>query len=83
MRIYKLIEVSSKPRRNNTHSTDWRIYNNDLYMEAEVNVESNLEEDISDEEFDRLVEKEFQNIMTTLEVYGRYPVVGIPSYVAY
>ena len=83
MRIYELYEVSSKPRKNNTHYYENRIYSNSLYMEAECIVECNLEEEISDEEFDKRVEKELENIMETLKVCGRYPETGIPKFVMY
>lgn len=83
MRIYTLHEVSSQPRKNDHYFSTYRIYNNDLYMEAEVNVESRLEEEVTDEEFDKMVEEELEDIMETLKEYGRYPEYGIPKYVAY
>ena len=83
MRIYELYEVGSQPRKNDTRSSNFRIYNSSLYMEAEVNVESRLEEEVTDEEFDKMVEEELEDIMETLKEYGRYPEYGIPKYVAY
>lgn len=86
MKVFELHEVSSKPRRTDYRYTNFKIYNNSLYMEAECNVTCNLEEDIediSDEEFNKLVEIEVENILETLKAYGRYPETGIPKYVAY
>ena len=58
MRVYELYEVSSKPRKNDTHYYENRIYSNSLYMEAECEVECNLEEEeISDEVINNEVEK--------------------------
>ena len=85
--IYELFQVSSNPRKNDYHCSNYKIYNSSLYMEAECNIEMRLGEDIpeniSDEEFDRLVKEELENIMETLETYGRYPEYGIPKYVMY
>ena len=83
MRIYELYEVGSQPRKNDMRCSNFRIYNSSLYMEAEVNVESRLEEEVTDEEFDNMVEEELEDIMETLKEYGRYPEYGIPKYVAY
>lgn len=83
MRVYELYEVSSKPRKNDTHYYENRIYSNSLYMEAECNIEGNLEEDISDEEFDKKVEEEVENILEILKEHGKYPATGIPKFVAY
>lgn len=82
MKVYELFEVSSKPVKKDHYSYNYRLYRNSLYMEAECNVECNLEEDISDEEFNKLVEKELENIMEILKTYGRYPVNGIPKFAA-
>jgi hypothetical protein len=81
--IYELFQVSSNPRKNDHYYSNYKIYNSSLYMEAECVVEYNLEDDITDEEFEKLVEKELKNIMETLETYGRYPMYGIPKYVMY
>ena len=81
MNVYELNVVSGNPRKNDHHYYEHRVYNNALYMEAEVSVESNLEEEISDEEFDQLVEKELARIMEILKEHGRYPVNGIPRFV--
>lgn len=83
MRVYELYEVSSKPRKNNHYYYENKIYSNSLYMEAECEVEYNLEEEISDEEFDKRVEEKLENILEILKEYGRYPVTGIPKFVAY
>lgn len=85
MRIYELVEVSSKPRKNDYHYSSYRVYNNSLYLEAECLADCNpdIEEDMTDEEFDKLVEKELKNIIEILERYGRYPINGIPRFVAY
>jgi hypothetical protein len=56
-------------------------------MEAECNVDCNLDPyelgNISDEEYDKLVEEELENIIETLKEYGRYPEYGIPKYVMF
>ena len=83
MRVYELYEVSRKPRKNDTHYYENRIYNSSLYMEAECIVECSLEEEISDEDFDERVEAELEVIMETLKEYGRYPETGIPKFVMY
>lgn len=83
MRVYELYEVSSKPRKNNNYYYENRIYNNSLYYEAESIIECNLEEEISDEEFDKRVEEEVKKILEILKEHGRYPVTGIPKFVAY
>lgn len=85
MKIYELFEVSSEPKKNNFHYSDYRVYNNSLYLEAEclVDCSEDIEEEITEEEFNRLVEKELDNIIDTLKKYGRYPINGIPKYVAY
>ena len=83
MRIFKLCEVCGNPKRNSSHYTDYKIYTDELYLEAECNVDCELEDEVSDEEFERLVEEEFENIMEILKTYGRYPTTGIPKYVAY
>jgi len=87
MRVYALYEVSSQPRKNDHRYSSYKVYNNELYVAAEVNVEGRLGEDIpedvSDEEFDRLVEEELENILETLRTCGRYPEHGIPEFVAY
>ena len=85
MKIYELFEVSGNPKRNDLHYSEYRIYNNSLYLEAECLVDCNedLNDDITEEEFNKLVEKELDKIIYTLKKYGRYPVNGIPKYVAY
>jgi hypothetical protein len=84
MRIFELFEVHSQPRKNDCRYSEYRIYNNSLYIEAESNVDFILEEeDVSDKQYNELVEKELKNIIETLKTYGRYPVDGIPKYVAY
>lgn len=85
MKIYELFEVNSKPKKNDCRYSNYKVYSNSLYLEAECLVDCNmdLEEEITDEEFDRLVEKELKGIIETLERYGRYPMNGIPKYVAY
>ena len=83
MRVYELYEVSSKPRKNDTHYYENRVYNSSLYMEAECIVECSLEEEISDEDFNERVEAELEVIMETLKEYGRYPETGIPKFVMY
>ena len=88
MKIYKLFEVNNQPTKQLFDREvrfgripKYEIFNNDLYFTAEVNVESNLEEEVTDEEFERLVEEELENILETLNEYGRYPEYGIPEYV--
>jgi hypothetical protein len=84
MKVYELFEVNSKPKRNDCRYTEHRVYNNSLYIEAESVVDCmDLEEEITDEEFNRLVEKELNNILDTLKKHGRYPINGIPKYVMY
>ena len=85
MKIYELFEVSSEPKNNDCRYTEYRVYQNSLYLEAESLVDCNpdLEDELSDEEFNRLVEKELQGIIATLKIYGRYPANGIPKYVMY
>jgi hypothetical protein len=83
MRVYELYEVSSQPKKNNHRYGEYKVYNNALYMEAECIVENNLEEDVSDEAFDEMVEGELEIIMETLKVCGRYPETGIPKFVMY
>ena len=85
MQIYELYEVSNKPRRNDFRYSNNRVYSNSLYLEAECIVDCNpdIEEDITDEELNILVEKELENILKILKEYGKYPIKGIPKYVAY
>lgn len=83
MRIFKLCEINNHPRKNDNRYETYRVYNNELYMEAECNVDCELEEDVSDEEFEQLVEEELEDIIETLKTYGRYPINGIPKYIAY
>lgn len=84
MNIYELFEVNNKPKRNDCHYTEYRVYNNSLYLEAECNVDCmDLDEEITDEEYNRLVELELKSIIQILETHGRYPVDGIPKYAAY
>ena len=84
MKIYELFEVNSKPKRNDCRYTEYRVYHNSLYIEAECIVDyMYLDEEITDEEYNGLVEKALSDIITTLERYGRYPMNGIPKFVAY
>ena len=84
MRIYELFEVNSEPKKYDCRYAEYRLYSNSLYMEAECNVDCNLgDTEVSDEQYNELVEKELKNIIETLKTYGRYPVDGIPKYVAY
>ncbi len=84
MRIYELIEISSKPTQHNFKYTDHRVYSNALYLEAECNVDClDLDEEPTEEEYNRLVNHELQKIIDTLKTHGRYPTYGIPKYVAY
>lgn len=85
MKIYELFEVSNKPSKNDFRYSNNRIYNNSLYLEAECVIDCNpdIEEDITDEELNILVERELENILKILKEHGRYPVKGIPKYVAY
>lgn len=84
MKIYELFEVSSNPKQNDFSYTNNRVYQNSLYLEAESVVDfMDLDEDISDEEYNKIVEKELENIIDILKRYGRYPIDGIPKYVAY
>ena len=85
MKIYELFEVDNKPKRNDCRYTEYRAYNNALYIEAECNVDYkyDAEEEFTEEEYNRLVEMELKDIMQTLERHGRYPANGIPKFVAY
>lgn len=85
MKIYELFEVSNKPKRNDCRYTEYRVYHNSLYMEAEciVDCKYDADEEFTDEEYNRLVEMELKGIMQTLEMHGRYPMNGIPKFVAY
>ena len=87
MRVYSLWEVSNKPRKDDHRYSEVRIYQNDIYMTAEVEVEGSLtgedEIDISDEEFDKRVQEKVEEIMETLAECGRYPEYGVPQFVAY
>ena len=85
MKIYELFEVSSEPKRNDCRYSNYRVYHNSLYIEAESLVDCNtdLDENITDDEYNMHVEKELKGIIETLKRYGRYPVDGIPKYVAY
>ena len=85
MRIYELCEVSSKPKRDDFRYTEHRIYQNSLYVEAECNVDCkyDADEEFTEEEYDRLVELELKGILRTLETHGRYPIHGVPKFVAY
>ena len=85
MKIYELFEVNNKPNRNDCRYTEYRAYNNSLYIEAEclVDCKYDAEEEFTEEEYNKLVEKELNNIIDTLEKYGKYPMHGIPKYVAY
>lgn len=84
MKIYELFEVNSKPKRNDCRYTEYRVYNNSLYLEAECLVDCmDFDEEITEEEYNRLVEQALLDIVTILEKYGRYPMNGIPKFVAY
>lgn len=85
MQIFELYAVSNNPKRNDFHYAEYRVYNNSLYMEAECNVDCkyDADEEFTDEEYNRLVELELKGIMQTLERHGRYPINGIPKFVAY
>ena len=84
MKIYELFEVNSKPKKNDCRYTEYRVYQNSLYIEAECLVDCmDLDEEITDEKYNRLVEHALLDIITTLERYGRYPMNGIPKFVAY
>ena len=85
MKIYELCEVSNKPKRNDFRYTEQRIYNNSLYLEAESNVDCryDADEEFTEEEYNRLVELELKGIIQTLERHNRYPITGIPKFVAY
>ena len=84
MNIYELFEVSSNPKQNDFRYTNNRVYQNSLYLEAESVVDfMDLDEDISDEEYKKIVDKELENIIDILKRYGRYPIDGLPKYVAY
>lgn len=84
MKIYELFEVNSKPKQNDCRYTECRVYNNSLYIEAECNVDClDLEEEPTEEEYNRLVELELKDIIQTLERYGRYPIDGVPKFVSY
>lgn len=84
MRIYELFEVNSKPNKNDCRYTEYRVYHNSLYLEAECLVDCmDLDEGITEEEYNRLVDKELENVINILERHGRYPANGIPKFVAY
>lgn len=84
MKIYELFEVNNKPKRNDLRYTEYRVYNNALYLEAECLVDCmDLEEEPTEEEYNRLVEHALLDIVNTLERHGRYPMNGIPKFVAY
>ena len=85
MRIYELFEVNSKPRKNDCRYSNYRVYSNALYLEAEciVDCKYDAEDEFTDEEYNRLVEKELSGIIQFLETHGRYPMNGIPKFVAY
>lgn len=84
MKIYELFEVSNNPNKYDFSYTNNRVYQNSLYLEAESVVDfMDLDEDISDEEYNKIVEKELENIINILKRYGRYPIDGLPKYVAY
>lgn len=84
MKIYELFEVNNKPKRNDLRYTEYRVYNNTLYLEAECLVDCmDLEEEPTEEEYNRLVEHALLDIISTLERHGRYPMTGIPKFVAY
>lgn len=84
MKIYELFEVSSNPKQNDFRYINNRVYQNSLYLEAESVVDfMDLDEDISDEEYNKIVDKELENIIDILKRYGRYPIDGLPKYVAY
>lgn len=85
MKIYELLEVNSKPKRNDCRYTEYRVYNNSLYIEAEciVDCKYDAKEEFTEEEYNRLVELELKSIIQTLEKHGRYPMYGIPKFVAY
>jgi hypothetical protein len=83
MNIYELFEISNKPKKNDSRYSNYRVYNNSLYIEAECIVDCMPDEDVTDENYDELVEKALEDIMGTLKTYGRYPATGIPKYVAY
>lgn len=84
MKVYELFEVSSEPKKSDFCYSNHRIYHDSLRLEAECMVDCmDLDEEITDEEYNKIVEKELSDILETLKTYGRYPVNGIPKYVAY
>ena len=85
MKIYELFEVSSSPNRNDCRYSNYRVYHNSIYIEAESLVDCNddLDEEMTDDEYNMHVEQELKGIIETLKIYGRYPVDGIPKFVAY
>jgi hypothetical protein len=86
MRIYEVIEVNNKPRKNYNSKGTYTIFYNSIYFTAEVEVEGSLDldldEDVTDEVFDQMVEEKVKEILDTLKTYGRYPKNGNPVYVA-
>ena len=84
MKVYELFEVESTPTKNDCYYSVHRVYRDSLRLEAECLVDClDLEQEITDEEFNKLVEKELKGIIETLKTHGRYPVNGVPKYVAY
>ena len=85
MKVYELFEVSGKPKKNDCRYTEYRVYQNSLYIEAEclVDCKYDAEEEFTEEEYNKLVEKELSGIIKTLETHGKYPANGIPKFVAY
>lgn len=88
MKIYKVFEVNNNPTKELYNRElhfglvpKFEIWHNDIYFTAEVEVEGNLEEDVTDEEFDQMVEEKIEEILETLKTYGRYPEYGVPEYV--
>lgn len=84
MKIFEVFEVNSKPIRDGYHYSEYRVYDDALYIEAECNADCFYgDEAVTDEEYNRRVELELKSVLETLEVHGRYPINGIPKFVAY
>ena len=88
MRIYKVFEINDNPTKELYNRElhfgcvqKFEIWHNDIYFTAEVEVEGNLKEEVTDEEFDQMVEEKIEEILETLKIYGRYPEYGVPKYV--
>lgn len=84
MKVYELFEVSSEPKKNDFSYSNHKVYHDSLRLEAECLVDCmDLDEEITDEEYNKLVENALRDIIADLSRYGRYPVNGVPKYVAY